>query len=173
MNDIRISKTTTGNVGEHYVAAELERRNFTTSVVGNNCKDYDIIAINNETHKDVLIQVKASSNKNRWRVNKNKFDKNAKINTDNDNVVVEFSTLEIGKYFKLDSSTIKEIRNYYNLQRLNLNNIKIIINNIKDDYSISANPIKQITYDIEQSGNYTKTMIYQNGNRIMAKPEKI
>ena len=74
MNDIRISKTTTGNVGEHYVAAELERRNFTTSVVGNNCKDYDIIAINNETHKDVLIQVKASSNKNRWRVNKNKFD---------------------------------------------------------------------------------------------------
>lgn len=63
MNDIRISKTTTGNVGEHYVAAELERRNFTTSVVGNNCKDYNIIAINNETHKDVLIQVKASSNK--------------------------------------------------------------------------------------------------------------
>lgn len=55
MNDIKISKITTGNVGEHYVAAELERRNFTTSVVGNNCKDYDIIAINNETHEDVLI----------------------------------------------------------------------------------------------------------------------
>ena len=55
MNDIKISKITTGNVGEHYVAAELERINFTTSVVGNNCKDYDIIAINNETHKDVLI----------------------------------------------------------------------------------------------------------------------
>ena len=73
MNDIRISKTTTGNVGEHYVAAELERRNFTTSVVGNNCKDYDIIAINNETHKDVLIQVKASSNRNRWRVNTNSY----------------------------------------------------------------------------------------------------
>ena len=85
MNKTKISKTTTGNVGEHYVAAELERRNFTTSVVGNNCKDYDIIAINNETHKDVLIQVKASSNKNRWRVNKNKFD--------NDNLmyIVEFN----------------------------------------------------------------------------------
>ena len=73
MNDIRISKTTTGNVGEHYVAAELERRNFTTSVVGNNCKDYDIIAINNETHEDVLIQVKASGNRNRWRVNQNNY----------------------------------------------------------------------------------------------------
>ena len=73
MNDIRISKTTTGNVGEHYVAAELERINFTTSVVGNNCKDYDIIAINNETHDDVLIQVKTSSNRNRWRVNTNNY----------------------------------------------------------------------------------------------------
>ncbi|MBE6147842.1 MAG: hypothetical protein E7168_05945 [Firmicutes bacterium] len=71
MKDIKISKTTTGNVGEYYVAAELERRNFTTSVVGNNCKDYDIIAINNETHEDVLIQVKASCNRNSWRVNQN------------------------------------------------------------------------------------------------------
>ena len=53
MNKTKISKTTTGNVGEHYVAAELERRNFTTSVVGNNCKDYDIMAINNETHDAV------------------------------------------------------------------------------------------------------------------------
>ena len=73
MNETKISKITTGNAGEHYVAAELERKNFTTSVVGNNCKDYDIIAINNETHKDVLIQVKASSNRNRWRVNQNNY----------------------------------------------------------------------------------------------------
>ena len=97
MNDIKISKITTGNVGEHYVAAELERRNFTTSVVGNNCKDYDIIAINNETHKDVLIQVKASSNKNRWRVNKNKFD--------NDNLFYVLVSLyeEEPKYYILKS----------------------------------------------------------------------
>ncbi len=73
MNKTKISKTTTGNVGEHYVAAELERINFTTSVVGNNCKDYDIIAINNETHDDVLIQVKTSSKRNRWRVNTNNY----------------------------------------------------------------------------------------------------
>ena len=73
MNETKISKITTGNVGEHYVAAELERRNFTTSVVGNNCKDYDIIAINNETHESVLIQVKTSSNRNRWRVNTNNY----------------------------------------------------------------------------------------------------
>ena len=45
MNETKISKITTGNVGEHYVAAELERRNFTTSVAGNNCKDYDITRV--------------------------------------------------------------------------------------------------------------------------------
>ena len=104
MNDIRISKTTTGNVGEHYVAAELERRNFTTSVVGNNCKDYDIIAINNETHKDVLIQVKASSNKNRWRVNKNKFD--------NDNLFYVLVSLceEEPKYYILKSKEAVKLK---------------------------------------------------------------
>lgn len=104
---------------------------------------------------------------------RNKFDSNAEINTDNDNVIIKFSTLEIGKYFKLDPLAIKEIRNHYNLQSLKLNSIKIIINNIKDDYSSSANPIKQITYDIEQSGTYIKTMVYQNGNTIISKPEKI
>mgnify|MGYP003489895959 CR=1 FL=1 len=55
----------------------------------------------------------------------------------------------------------------------NINSVKIIINNIKDDYSSSANPIKQIIYDIEQSGSYIKTMVYQNGNTIISKPEKI
>lgn len=104
---------------------------------------------------------------------RNKFDSNAEINTDNDNVIIKFSTLEIGKYFKLDPLAIKEIRNHYNLQSLKLNSIKIIINNIKDDYSSSANPIKQITYDIEQNGIYIKTMVYQNGNTIISKPEKI
>lgn len=97
---------------------------------------------------------------------RNKFDSNAEINTDNDNVII--STLEIGKYFKLDPLAIKEIRNHYNLQSLKLNSVKIIINNIKDDYSSSANPIKQITYDIEQSETYIK-----NGNTIISKPEKI
>ena len=104
MNKTKISKTSTGNVGEHYVAAELERRNFTTSVVGNNCKDYDIIAINNETHKDELSQVKASSNKNRWRVNKNKFD--------NDNLFYVLVSLceEEPKYYILKSKEAVKLK---------------------------------------------------------------
>ena len=41
-------------------------------MVGNNNKDYDIIAVHNVTHNEVLIQVKTSStNSNRWRVSKN------------------------------------------------------------------------------------------------------
>ena len=72
MNETKIGKNTIGNAGEHFVAAELERRNFTTSVVGNNCKGYDIIAVNNFTHKEVLIQVKATSkNKKKWLVDSN------------------------------------------------------------------------------------------------------
>lgn len=104
---------------------------------------------------------------------RSKFDSNLEINTDNDDVIIKFNTLDIVKYFKLDSSAIKEIRNHYNLQNLKLNSIKIIINNKKDDYSSSANPIKQITYDIDQNGTYIKTMVYQNGNTIVSKPEKI
>lgn len=104
---------------------------------------------------------------------RSKFDINSEINTYNDDVIIKFNTLDIVKYFKLDPLAIKEIRNHYNLQNLKLNSIKIIINNKKDDYSSSANPIKQITYDIEQNGIYIKTMVYKNGNTIASKPEKI
>lgn len=104
---------------------------------------------------------------------RSKFDSNAEINTTNDNVFIRFNTLDIVKYFKLDSLAIKEIINYYNYQNLKLNSIKIVINNIKDDYSPSLNPIKQITYDIETNGTYRKTMTYQKGNIVVSKPEKI
>lgn len=104
---------------------------------------------------------------------RSKFDNNAEINTANDDVIIKFNTLDIVKYFKLDPLAIKEIRNHYYLQNLKLNSIKIIINNIKDDYSSSANPIKQITYNIEQNGIYIKKMVYKNGNTIISKPEKI
>ena len=104
---------------------------------------------------------------------RSKFDSNAEINTDNDNVIINFNTLDIVKYFKLDPLTIKEIRYHYNLQNLKLNSIKIIVNNTKGDYLSSANPIKQIIYDIKQHGIYIKTIVYQNGNTIVSKPEKI
>ena len=72
MKKNELNNITIGNCGEHYVAAELERRNFSVAVVGNNCPDYDISAVNNETHKTVLIQVKTTKgNKTKWLVGKN------------------------------------------------------------------------------------------------------
>ena len=42
---------------------------------------------------------------------RSKFDINSEINTDNDDVIIKFNTLDIVKYFKLDPLAIKEIRN--------------------------------------------------------------
>ena len=68
----KLEKITIGNCGEHYVAAELERRNFSVAVIGNNCPNYDISAVHNETHKTVLIQVKTTKgHKTKWLAGKN------------------------------------------------------------------------------------------------------
>ena len=70
---MKLKNVTIGNCGEHYVAAELEKRNFSVAVIGNNCPDYDISAVNNETLKTVLIQVKTTKgHKIKWQAGKNK-----------------------------------------------------------------------------------------------------
>ena len=45
-----------GNAGEYFVAGELERRGFTVAVPMSNVKDFDILAIDRETHKQIAIQ---------------------------------------------------------------------------------------------------------------------
>lgn len=45
----------TGNSGEYFVAGELERRGFTVAVPMSNVKDFDILAINRETHEQFAI----------------------------------------------------------------------------------------------------------------------
>lgn len=57
MNNNKIS---IGNCGEYFVAAELERRGFTAAVPMSNTKDFDVLAINRETNRQVAIQVKTS-----------------------------------------------------------------------------------------------------------------
>lgn len=49
-----------GNSGEYFVAAELERRGYTAAVPMSNTKDFDILAINRTTHKQIAIQVKTT-----------------------------------------------------------------------------------------------------------------
>lgn len=60
-----------GNSGEYFVAAELERRGFTAAVPMSNTKDFDILAINRETYRQVAIQVKTNRGKGKyWLLNK-------------------------------------------------------------------------------------------------------
>ena len=49
-----------GNSGEYFVAAELERNGFIAAVPMSNTKNFDILAINKETNKQVAIQVKTN-----------------------------------------------------------------------------------------------------------------
>ena len=60
-----------GNSGEYFVAAELERRGYTAEVPMSNTKDFDILAINRTTYKQVAIQVKTTQYKQKkWMLNK-------------------------------------------------------------------------------------------------------
>lgn len=104
---------------------------------------------------------------------RNKLDSNAEINTSGDIVYIKFSTLDIGKYFKLDALIINEIRNHYKNQNMQLNGIKIEIYNDKNDYPETANPVKLIVYDIGPNGLYIKTMTYKNGRVLPGKQERI
>ena len=104
---------------------------------------------------------------------RNKFDSNAEINTEDGNVYIKFSTLDIVKHFKLDPLTINEIRNYYKNQSLQLNSIKVEILNAKDDYPATANPVRLIEFNVDPSGVYTKKMQYKDGNIIESKAERI
>ena len=60
-----------GNAGEYFVAGELERHGFTVAVPMSNVKDFDILAINRNTHEQFAIQVKTTKyKKSSWTLNK-------------------------------------------------------------------------------------------------------
>ena len=104
---------------------------------------------------------------------RNEFGSETEISIEGGNVHIKFRTLDIVRYFKLDALTINTIRNYYKNQKLQLNDIKIEILNIKDDYPVTANPVKLLEYNIYQNGMYTKKMQYMDGNIIEVKPQRI
>lgn len=64
-----------GNCGEYYVAAELERNNFTSAVPMSNTKNFDILAIDNlNSNNQIAIQVKTTTKRKakyiKWMLNK-------------------------------------------------------------------------------------------------------
>lgn len=56
-----------GNCGEYFVAAELERNGFTVAMPMANTKNFDILAINKTTNKQIALQVKTNhTNQKTW-----------------------------------------------------------------------------------------------------------
>ncbi|MDD3443644.1 hypothetical protein PTW32_00760 [Dechloromonas agitata] len=60
-------KYSVGMAGEHFVVAELLRRGVSASVTMGNAKRADVIAVNTDSTKVVIIEVKSSKNKE-WLV---------------------------------------------------------------------------------------------------------
>lgn len=58
----------TGNCGEYFVAAELERHGFTAAVPMSNVESFDILAISHDApYKQIAIQVKTTQkSKKEW-----------------------------------------------------------------------------------------------------------
>lgn len=86
MNNNLIS---TGNCGEYFVAAELERRGFTVAVPMSNVEMFDILAISRSTHKQIAVQVKTTKGKSKKWVLNNKCE-----NFFSDNIFYVFVTLD-------------------------------------------------------------------------------
>ena len=93
-----------GNSGEYFVAAELERRGFTAAVPMSNTKDFDILAINRETYRQVALQVKTSRGRARsWMLNK----KSEEISEPNVYYVfIVLNELEQPEYFVVESELV-------------------------------------------------------------------
>lgn len=63
----KLSNILAGISGEYFVAAELSRRGFITTLTLKNTKGVDILASDEEARKTIAIQVKTTSkNKNEW-----------------------------------------------------------------------------------------------------------
>ena len=95
-----------GNSGEYFVAAELERRGFTAAVPMSNTKDFDILAINRETQRQIAIQVKTNrGNEKQWILNK----KSEELQGDNIYyVLISLNELEYPEYYIVESKLVAE-----------------------------------------------------------------
>ena len=95
-----------GNSGEYFVAGELERRGFTVAVPMSNVKDFDILAINRETHEQFAIQVKTTWYKQKkWTLSK----KNENLKGENIfYVFVSLNELETPEYHIVPSKVVAD-----------------------------------------------------------------
>lgn len=100
----RSNNISTGNCGEYFVAAELERRGFSVAVPMSNTELFDILAFNRKTYKQWAIQVKTTSGKkDEWTLTS----KNEHIIGDNIvYVFVKLNDLEMPQYHIVPSADV-------------------------------------------------------------------
>ncbi len=96
----------TGNCGEYFVAAELERRGFSVAVPMSNTEAFDILAVNRQTLKEFVIQVKTTTMKwNKWRLTA----KSENLRGDNIfYVFVKLNGLEMPEYHVVNSNVVAD-----------------------------------------------------------------
>lgn len=95
-----------GNSGEYFVAGELERRGYTVAVPMSNVKDFDLLAIERDTHRQIAIQVKTTGYKQKkWTLSK----KNETLLGDNIfYIFVSLNELEAPEYHIVPSKIVAD-----------------------------------------------------------------
>ena len=101
-----------GNCGQYFVAAELERRGFTAAIPLSNTQDFDILAINRITNKQIAIQVKTTAfGTLQWMLS-SKDEKNKGNNIYY--ILVHLHELETPEYYIIPSTILADsIRDKY------------------------------------------------------------
>lgn len=105
---------------------------------------------------------------------KHEYGEYSKIEINDNNVKIETSTDNITKYLKLNDLPIIEIRKYYKNNNARLDNINIIIKNLKNDYPSTADPINILEYILnEETKKYYKKITRKSGIEDNIKEFKI
>ena len=88
---------------------------------------------------------------------KKEYENNVQINYYNKILKIESSTKNITRYLNLKQNVISEVANHYKNYNKPLENVIIKIENLKNDYSPNADPIKYIVFEINLiNKNYIK-----------------
>lgn len=101
-----LTNISVGNSGEYFTAGELERHGLTVAVPMSNVKDFDILAINRNSHKQYAIQVKTTSYKQKtWTLGK----KNETLKGDNIYYIfVSLNEMDQPEYHIVPSNIVAE-----------------------------------------------------------------
>jgi hypothetical protein len=114
------------------------------------------------------------TNEQLLNVLKHEYGEDSKIAINENNVKIETSTDNITKYLKLNELPIIEIRKYFKNNNVRLDNINIMIKNLKTDYPSTADPINILEYVLnEESRKYYQKIIRKSGIEDNIKEIKI